>query len=93
MKIIRFRNGDTHHLAAVTDEDKVYVLSQQDFMEIVQTAEQKGIGPLNVVEEEIADRTALDAKMEELDLLVPIDAPEVWAAGVTYQKSREGQKL
>lgn len=91
MKIIRFRNGDTHHLAAVTDEDKVYVLSQQDFMEIVQTAEQKGIGPLNVVEEEIADRTALDAKMEELDLLVPIDAPEVWAAGVTYQKSREAR--
>ena len=41
-------------------------------------------------------RTAYDAAAEPVDgpvtVLAPVDAQEVWAAGVTYQRSREGRR-
>src|SRR5690606_10517897 len=35
--------------------------------------------------------TKLEQPVQDLKLLVPIVAPEVWAAGVTYERSREAR--
>lgn len=91
MKVIRFLNDNNATLAALTDEGEVYVLPQQDFLEIVGLADEKGTTPLQLVNAVIAENVPLEAKVEDLDLLVPIEAPEVWASGVTYLKSKEAR--
>ncbi len=92
MRIIRFLNQDEKAtLAALTDEGKIYELPQQDFLHLVESAESKQTTPLKEVEEIIANSLPLQQKVEDLNLLVPIVAPEVWASGVTYQKSKEAR--
>lgn len=93
MRIIRFltEGSDLPTLAALTDDSKIYVLPQQDFMELVHLAEEQETTPLALVERVITTTNPLDASFEDLILLTPIVAPEVWAAGVTYEKSREAR--
>jgi 2-dehydro-3-deoxy-D-arabinonate dehydratase len=92
MRIIRFVNQQSvPTLAALTDEEKVYALPQQDFMELVNVAEEQETTPLALVEGIIAASHPIDAKASDLKLIVPIEAPEVWASGVTYERSREAR--
>ncbi|TBL79962.1 fumarylacetoacetate hydrolase family protein [Paenibacillus thalictri] len=92
MRIIRFAGESGQAtLAAVTDEGVVYALPQQHFMELVTLADEQGTEPLALVRQTIEQSSPLAAKLEELELLVPIEAPEVWAAGVTYERSREAR--
>jgi 2-dehydro-3-deoxy-D-arabinonate dehydratase len=92
MRIIRFlTEGAVPTLAALTDASKIYVLPQQDFMELVHLAEEQGTTTLAFVEGMIATSNPLDRAIGDLSLLVPIVAPEVWAAGVTYEKSRDAR--
>ncbi|MFS0722561.1 fumarylacetoacetate hydrolase family protein [Paenibacillus sp. 1P07SE] len=91
MRIIRYRNGEKVQLAAITDEDALYPLSDPDFMSFVGRAEKEGTTPLEAVKQLIQTSQPLQAEWQSLDLLTPIDAPEVWAAGVTYQRSREAR--
>jgi 2-dehydro-3-deoxy-D-arabinonate dehydratase len=90
MRIIRFlTESSVPTLAVLTDDAKIYVLPQQGFMELVQLAEEQEVTPLALVEEGvIATSTPMDTTVGELSLLTPIVAPEVWAAGVTYEKSK-----
>ncbi len=92
MRVIRFLNEQSvPTLAALTDEEKVYVLPQLDFMELVRAAEEQETTPLALVEGVIATSNPIEAKASELDLIVPIEAPEVWASGVTYERSRDAR--
>jgi 2-dehydro-3-deoxy-D-arabinonate dehydratase len=92
MRIIRFlTEGAVPTLAAITDDSKIYVLPQQDFMELVHLAEEQGTTTLAFVESMIATSNPLARTIGDLSLLVPIVAPEVWAAGVTYEKSRDAR--
>ncbi|MEW9670114.1 fumarylacetoacetate hydrolase family protein [Ammoniphilus sp. 3BR4] len=92
MRIIRFVNEQSvSTLAALTDEEKVYALPQQDFMELVNVAEEQGTTPLALVEGIIASTNPIDRNVSDLNLVVPIIAPEVWASGVTYEKSRDAR--
>lgn len=92
MRIIRFVNEQSiPTLAALTDEEKVYALPQQDFMELVNVAEEQGTTPLALVEGIIAATNPIDGNVSDLHLIVPIEAPEVWASGVTYEKSRDAR--
>lgn len=92
MRIIRFLNEQTKPtLAAVTDEDKIYELPQRNFMELIIDAEKNEKTPLSLVEEMIQTSLPLDKEIDELHLLVPIEAPEVWACGVTYLRSRDAR--
>ncbi|MCY9667827.1 fumarylacetoacetate hydrolase family protein [Paenibacillus alginolyticus] len=92
MRIIRFlTEGSVPTLAALTDDSKIYVLPQKDFMELVHLAEEQRTTTLALVEGMIATSTPLDRTIGDLSLLVPIVAPEVWAAGVTYEKSRDAR--
>ena len=91
MKIIRYRRQETAQLAAVTEEGKIYSLLDSDFTALLERAEQAGITPLQAVETAISNAQPLTESMEQLELLVPIEAPEVWAAGVTYARSKEAR--
>lgn len=91
MRIIRFIQENVAVLGALTDEGSIYILPQKDFLEITNLADETKTTALKIVEETIAKSTPLNEKIEDLQLLVPIEAPEVWAAGVTYLKSKEAR--
>ncbi|WP_332696113.1 fumarylacetoacetate hydrolase family protein [Halalkalibacter lacteus] len=93
MRIIRFEEKQSQNpvLASVTAENKVYSLPYSCFLEVVEVAKTKDVRPVDLVNEIITQSVPLTESFEELDLLVPVLAPEVWAAGVTYQKSKEAR--
>ncbi|WP_282936805.1 fumarylacetoacetate hydrolase family protein [Paenibacillus sp. RC67] len=91
MRIIRYLENGKAIMAAVTEEGLVYPLEFMDLFELVQTADKEGITAAGWLERELPKRTSLNNKMEALQLLVPIVAPEVWAAGVTYERSRQAR--
>ncbi|WNC13781.1 fumarylacetoacetate hydrolase family protein [Brevibacillus brevis] len=92
MRIIRFlQEGSEPVLAALTDQSEVYLLGQTDFMELVREAEVRQRTTLELVQETIAASEPLAVKAEELELLVPLEAAEVWACGVTYERSRDAR--
>jgi 2-dehydro-3-deoxy-D-arabinonate dehydratase len=78
-------------MAAVTDEGKVYTLIDSDFISFLERIEKAGTTPLEDVNNLIRSTEPLDRELESLDLLMPVDAPEVWAAGVTYARSKEAR--
>lgn len=87
MRIIRFLNEEQQpQLAAVTEQDHVYSLPYESILTVVEEAKRRNITPLELINGVIKD--SLPLNLEALRLLVPIEAPEVWAAGVTYEKSR-----
>ncbi|WP_164667208.1 fumarylacetoacetate hydrolase family protein [Virgibacillus doumboii] len=90
MKIIRFLDENhTLQLAAVNNEDQVYVLPFKHFTDVIHTANLKNSTPVHLIQEVIYQSLPLESALKDLTLLTPIDAPEVWAAGVTYEKSRD----
>ncbi|GAX88568.1 fumarylacetoacetate hydrolase family protein [Effusibacillus lacus] len=92
MRIIRFaEDKSVPALAAVTDDCKIYRLPYQDFLSFINEAEKQGISPISLIQQIMEDSAPLTAGLEDLDLLVPIEAPEVWAAGVTYERSRDAR--
>jgi 2-dehydro-3-deoxy-D-arabinonate dehydratase len=92
VRIIRFAGPQSEpRLAAVTDEGKGYELPYSDYMSLIKEADAKGTSPLALVLSAVAGSEPIAAEWSELHLLAPIDAPEVWAAGVTYEKSREAR--
>lgn len=91
MRIIRFKKEGSTILAAVTDKNQVYELPFSDFIALVKTSEEKGKSTVAIVEEVISDSLPITSDFYELELVTPIDAPEVWAAGVTYEKSKEAR--
>ncbi|GGE30127.1 hypothetical protein GCM10011391_05870 [Pullulanibacillus camelliae] len=92
MRIIRYFNGnELPQLAAVTDEDKIYALPYEDFLELVKAAEFNESTPLQHVQDVIQGAPLIPSPLSQLELLVPIEAQEVWAAGVTYERSRDGR--
>ncbi|WP_102346583.1 fumarylacetoacetate hydrolase family protein [Bacillus sp. Marseille-P3661] len=91
MRIIRFAQDNNITLAALTDEGNIYALPQKDFMEVINSADEKQTTALAIVQDVIANSVPLEVKVEDVNLIVPIEAPEVWASGVTYLKSKEAR--
>jgi len=93
MRIIRYIDAQdgTVRLAAVTDGEQAFPLRSPDFIALVREADAAGITPLEVVRRQIEGADPLPGDWRSLSLLTPVDAPEVWAAGVTYERSREAR--
>lgn len=92
MRIIRFLDEKVISvLAALTDDLRIFRLPFQNFMDLVNTADAQNISPLSLVESVMSTSNPLNLNLEDLNLVVPIEAPEVWAAGVTYERSREAR--
>jgi 2-dehydro-3-deoxy-D-arabinonate dehydratase len=91
MRIIRYADSDAPRLAAVKDTGEVYPLPAQDFMQWIEQVDREGKKPLAWLADFTASQRPLELGMDELSLLVPVVAPEVWAAGVTYERSRQAR--
>ncbi|WP_274363174.1 fumarylacetoacetate hydrolase family protein [Paenibacillus thermotolerans] len=91
MRIIRYNDGTEYALAAVTDDDAAYALPESDLFSLLRRAGEQGMSLSAAVQASIAEASRLTRDWRELKLAVPIEAPEVWAAGVTYQRSREAR--
>lgn len=89
MRIIRYVKGSEKQLAAVTNDNEAVDLPYSDFMSMVAEARSLNRTPFEIVKQivEEGEKQAFDS----LELTTPIDAPEVWAAGVTYKKSKEAR--
>lgn len=92
MRIIRYLSEDSKPvLAALTLEETVYPLEQEGFIELIHQANAQKISPLSFVQNMISKSKPIPQSIEELSLLVPIIAQEVWASGVTYERSRDAR--
>ncbi|XID92425.1 fumarylacetoacetate hydrolase family protein [Paenibacillaceae bacterium WGS1546] len=92
MNIIRYAAGnEAPKLAVLTDDKRVYPLPQADFPELIRDARRENVKASEWIGKRIAGWTPLDVPGSELALRVPVVAPEVWAAGVTYERSREAR--
>ncbi|MGP4079923.1 fumarylacetoacetate hydrolase family protein [Pseudalkalibacillus sp. R45] len=92
MRIIRFVNDqDTPALGAVTDENKVYRLPYHSFLDLLEESKKRQKRPLDLVNIVVSKEDPLIRDITELSLLVPIEAREVWASGVTYMRSKEAR--
>ncbi len=91
MRIIRYLQDSSAVIAAVTDQDQVFPLQDTSFMKLIYRAREENSTPLERVQSQIASAHPLSVNWTDLPLLVPVEAPEVWAAGVTYQRSREAR--
>lgn len=93
MRIIRYLNqNDKPNLGVVTNNQKVFSLPYSDFMQLIKDAEKENYTPTELVKKRIkgiSDNEVLIYK--DLNLLTPVEAPEVWAAGVTYFNSRQAR--
>ncbi|MFC6331412.1 fumarylacetoacetate hydrolase family protein [Paenibacillus septentrionalis] len=91
MKIFRYRDEGNVYLGALVEQGQLYQLKESNVMELVAAARQNGKTTEGYVRAALQQATPIPQSIEELHLLTPVDAPEVWAAGVTYQRSREAR--
>lgn len=89
MRIIRYVKENKKQLAAVTNENHVVDLPFTDFMSLIEKARQNNKTAFDIVKQIVADGEI--QLLDGLHLTTPIDAPEVWASGVTYKKSKDAR--
>lgn len=96
MNIVRFKL-ENKAVIGVWQDEQVYELTSldrqvfADLLSVVQAAKEKGVSPTQLIEESNYQERAQGYAYASLELLTPIEAPEVWAAGVTYEKSRSAR--
>ncbi|UOQ44031.1 fumarylacetoacetate hydrolase family protein [Halobacillus salinarum] len=92
MKIIKFKTkDDSNQLAAVKEDGSIYPLPYEDFLHIIEEAEKHAETCLSIVKKAIEDAKPIQQKPADLQLMLPLDAYEVWASGVTYLKSKNAR--
>jgi 2-dehydro-3-deoxy-D-arabinonate dehydratase len=92
MNIIRYlQDDDVPKLAVLTADEHIYELPQTSFQELILQSKAENKLPRDWIQTWIHQSSPLSQSLTELHLIVPIEAPEVWAAGVTYERSREAR--
>ncbi|TLS52653.1 fumarylacetoacetate hydrolase [Paenibacillus antri] len=92
MRLIRYREHTGWRLGAVPDgADAAYALPDADVFALVRRAAANGVTAADAARASIREASPIADDWRSLTLGVPIEAPEVWAAGVTYQRSREAR--
>ncbi len=85
-RLVRVRDatGDMH--VAVAREAELTILSSDDMLGTLEGGELTGaVETIPILDDETLELP------EPWALLVPVDAPETWAAGVTYERSRSAR--
>lgn len=92
MRVIRFRTEQgVPTTAAIADDGNIYLLPYPDFVQIIHAARADDMAVTPFVRTAISTINPTPQGINEVELLVPVEAPEVWAAGVTYERSREAR--
>jgi len=98
MRLVRFRDPSGRTKVGVwTPDDTVVDVTAvnptvfSDWTSAARVAKAEGISLLRLVERAVSDRRAQRFNLQHVTLLIPVEAPEVWAAGVTYARSREAR--
>lgn len=91
MNIFRYRKAFNTYLGVVTDQEELFRLKQSNLMELVAEARKNEKTTAAYVQSILHQAIPIKTPIDELQLITPLDAPEVWAAGVTYQRSREAR--
>lgn len=91
--MIRFSYEGKPIMAAVTDDLKVYQVPYGDFLELIADVRVKKQPALELVKRFIDQRNEILVDLDEIDYLLPVEVPEVWAAGVTYEKSKHARNF
>ena len=83
-RLVRVRDGDGHVRVAVAGDHELRVLDTDDMLATLERGElpERGRQTLPITDPGTREPEA------PWQLLVPIEAPETWAAGVTYERSR-----
>jgi len=91
MRIIRYVEEGIVKIGSISDDLYLCELDVQDAMDVFVQAQKAGQSALSYI---VADRARKEIKQvnwDELQIIIPLDAPEVWAAGVTYGRSKEAR--
>lgn len=92
MRIISYWKSDKETgLAAVPGDSEAFSLPYADFIALMEAARAQGQSLLALTQALIASASPIAADWTALRLDTPVRAPEVWAAGVTYERSREAR--
>ncbi|MGN8646686.1 fumarylacetoacetate hydrolase family protein [Gracilibacillus sp. HCP3S3_G5_1] len=92
MKVIRFKKeSGADQLAVVTDDNQIFELSVASFQDLIRKADKLNKSCSQVIIEEIINKQPITKDLSDLELLAPVVSDEVWAAGVTYLKSKEAR--
>lgn len=85
-RLVRLRDGDGNVRVALARDGELSVLGSGDMLAILERGEAPEVGE----SVKIRDLETLEPA-DPWQLLVPIEAPETWAAGVTYERSRSAR--
>lgn len=91
MRIIRYVEEGIVKIGSISDDLYLCELDVHDAMDVFDQAQKAGLSALNYI---VADREGKEIKQvnwDELEITLPLDAPEVWAAGVTYGRSKDAR--
>lgn len=91
MRLFRYWEKSQKVLGVLLDNGEVYRLEAPELMTLVREAKAAGVTTADYVQSLLQESGRIGTPVELLELAVPLDAPEVWAAGVTYQRSREAR--
>ncbi|QGH33224.1 fumarylacetoacetate hydrolase [Gracilibacillus salitolerans] len=92
MRIIRFmKKSNVEQLAVVTNDQSIFELTVDSFQDVIREAEKNNKSCGQIIEEDIKNKQPIPQNLLELELLAPVVSDEVWAAGVTYLKSKEAR--
>lgn len=85
MRVVRYRRDGRIRVAVEQDASSFRETSAEGSLAVLAGAAPEAGDTVTVVD---GDRLELDGSVE---LLAPIEAPEVWCAGVTYERSRDAR--
>jgi 2-dehydro-3-deoxy-D-arabinonate dehydratase len=85
-RLARVRHADGRERVGVVGDDELELLATGDVLAVL-----IGTEPLTTVERVEIDEPESPYPGEPWQLLTPLVAPETWAAGVTYERSRDAR--
>ncbi|ARF14031.1 fumarylacetoacetate hydrolase family protein [Sporosarcina ureae] len=91
MRYIKFRQNGEIHTALVTSQEEVYIIQEENYTDFYYNLQESNRTANQYLKDENIQKT--DLSFDDLELTLPTIPDEVWAAGVTYQKSREARNF
>jgi 2-dehydro-3-deoxy-D-arabinonate dehydratase len=92
MQLCKVQTGTGETRVGVVAEDHVRFLDLEDYVGMRSLSDVLHSDNPASVARGLLDDAAANVPLEEVTLLAPIDRQEVWAAGVTYKRSRQARE-